>query len=142
VWRNIVLGLLTVMLAGNGVHMLVAPEHWYHSIESVPHTGPFNPHFVRDIGCAYLAAALGTAIGIWRSAWLAPSAGVALAFIGAHASVHLWELATGVDTGEHFGLVDALGIFGPAILIAIVLIAKKGARGPSGPPLAPLKEAA
>jgi hypothetical protein len=121
-WRTIVLAIVAIVLAGNGLHMLLAPEHWYHSLESVPHTGPFNPHFVRDIGCAYLAAALGAAWGIRRPAWIVPTVAVALAFIGAHAGVHLWELASGVDNGEHFGLVDALGVFGPAILLAIVLV--------------------
>jgi len=125
VWRSIVLGIVAVVLAGNGLHMLFAPEHWYHSLESVPHTGPFNPHFVRDIGCAYLAAALGSVWGIRRPAWRVPSAALALAFVGAHADVHLWELATGVDSGEHFGLVDALGVFGPAVLLALVLIAPR-----------------
>ena len=128
-WRNVVLGIVAVVLAGNGLHMLLAPEHWYHSLESVPHTGPFNPHFVRDIGCAYLAAALGAAWSIWRPAWIVPTVALALAFIGAHAGVHLWELATGVDSGEHFGLVDALGVFGPAILLAAVLFAPRRASG-------------
>ena len=128
-WRKVVLGIVTVMLAGNGLHMLLAPEHWYHSLESVPHTGPFNPHFVRDIGCAYLAAALGSAWGIWRPAWILPTVALSFAFIAAHAGVHLWELASGVDTGEHFGLVDAVGVFGPAVLLAIVLIAPQRASG-------------
>jgi hypothetical protein len=37
----------------NGVWMLFAPESWYYHLPAgVPDTGPFNHHFVQDIGAA------------------------------------------------------------------------------------------
>ena len=48
VWSAFGLGLVQAL---NGVLMLLAPEAWYHAVPTVPGTGPFNPHFVRDIGC-------------------------------------------------------------------------------------------
>ena len=54
--------LLAVIGAGsaaNALWMLVGPMHWYTDLPAaVPDTGPFNPHFVRDIGCAF--ATVGT----------------------------------------------------------------------------------
>ena len=56
------LGALAAVTAGNALWMLVAPLHWYHELPAnVPAAGPFNEHFVRDIGCAFavMAVALG-----------------------------------------------------------------------------------
>jgi hypothetical protein len=121
-WRSWLSGAVAAVLAFNGLHMLAAPEHWYGSIESVAHTGPFNGHFVRDIGCAYLAAALGLVCATIRPTWRVPGALTALAFIGAHAGVHAWELATGHHSAAHTGLVDAIGIYGPPLAALAVLV--------------------
>jgi hypothetical protein len=44
----------------NGAWMLSSPFSWYEYLPAaVPHTGPFNSHFVRDIGVAYSVAGLG-----------------------------------------------------------------------------------
>ena len=93
--RKIVTGILIFILVGNGLFMLVAPEAWYHFIPTVPFTGPFNSHFVRDIGCAYLVCGL-------AMVWLArdPVRGGAAALLATlfqslHAGTHLWDLAAG-----------------------------------------------
>jgi hypothetical protein len=53
-------------------------------------TGPFNPHFVRDIGAAYLVTG---ATFLWfafdRDARPAAQAGAA--FLALHALIHLWD---------------------------------------------------
>ena len=41
-------------LLANGLTMLANPDAWYGLLPGVVQTGPFNPHFVRDIGAAYL----------------------------------------------------------------------------------------
>jgi len=56
-----------LLLAANGFLMLFDPAQWYAMVPGVPETGAFNPHFVRDIGAAYVVA--GVAI-----AWLARDA--------------------------------------------------------------------
>ncbi len=44
------------LCVANALWMLAGPMHWYHGVPAaVPDTGPFNRHFVRDIGCAFLA---------------------------------------------------------------------------------------
>jgi hypothetical protein len=57
-----------VFLFGNGLFMLVVPSAWYHFVPGVTHTGPFNQHFIRDIGLIqmFLGAAFG--IGMIRPA--------------------------------------------------------------------------
>ena len=45
--------LLGAAMLGNALWMLAGPMHWYTELPAaVPDTGPFNAHFVRDIGCA------------------------------------------------------------------------------------------
>ncbi len=120
-WLRVLLALTVALLTGNGVHMLFAPEHWYHSIDSVAHTGSFNPHFVRDIGCAYLAAALGLALGMWRREWTVPGAATALVFLGQHGGVHLWEAIAGHGGAAHETWIDWLGIYGPPAVALLAL---------------------
>lgn len=93
--------LIALGLAANGLYMLLAPESWYHAVPTVPHTGPFNPHFVRDIGAAYLVC--GGALA-WLALGRAGGSAAALtggAFLLLHALVHLWDTVAGRATLEH-----------------------------------------
>ena len=118
-----VLGALTALvLVVNGLRMLFEPEGWYQSIPSVPHTGPFNVHFVRDIGCAYLAAALGAALAVWRQPWCVPAGVVALTFLGLHAGVHLWEAATGHASAAYAGVIDTVGVYAPPVVLLLLIV--------------------
>ena len=47
-------GLLGVGLTGNGIFMLASPETWYFAVPGVTSTGPFNQHFLRDIGLIFV----------------------------------------------------------------------------------------
>ena len=58
----IIVALNGLFLFGNGLFMLVAPSAWYHFVPGVTHTGPFNQHFIRDIGLIQMF--LGAAFGI------------------------------------------------------------------------------
>src|ERR1700731_3043762 len=48
--------LQAALLSANGLAMLFAGGWWYGVVPGVTVTGPYNPHFVRDIGAAYLVA--------------------------------------------------------------------------------------
>jgi hypothetical protein len=94
--------------------MLAAPAAWYMAVPGVAETGPFNPHFVRDIGAAYLAAGaplLGLAI--YPAARAAAQAGAA--FLTLHALVHIWDAAAGREH-VHQLLVDLPAVFLPPVL--------------------------
>jgi hypothetical protein len=47
---------LGILSAVNGVFMVVAPAAWYPIVPGVVESGPFNAHFIRDIGAAFLVA--------------------------------------------------------------------------------------
>lgn len=116
---NFLRWLLAAGLAANGLFMLAAPQDWYHAVPGVVFTGPFNPHFVRDIGCAYLVSAGGLA---WRAldpvaGW--PAACVGAGFLALHAFVHIGETIAGL-CGASALLRDVPGVIVPAGL-AIVL---------------------
>ena len=88
--------LLGVAMVANGVFMLVSPTDWYMAVPGVTSTGPFNQHFVRDIGLIFLllggAFLVGTALPRSRVLlWAAASI-----WLSGHALVHLWEGAVGI----------------------------------------------
>lgn len=105
---------LGAALALNGLAMLVMPLGWYEAVPGVTMTGSFNPHFVRDIGAAYLAC--GAAL-----AWFAaraearPAAQVAALFLSLHALVHLWDAVAGREAWSQL-LIDFPGVFLPPAL--------------------------
>ena len=56
-----ILGLAATFFLTGGAYMLIAPGAWYEATPGVPLTGPYNVHFVRDIGLAFLASGAGLA---------------------------------------------------------------------------------
>ena len=103
----------------NGLWMLCFPLSWYTDFPAaIQHTGPFNSHFVRDLGVAYLVVALGFG---WCARYLDRARpvhlGLTLFFLG-HALIHLADLLTGRLPGAHW-LIDAPLVFAPALLLMI-----------------------
>jgi uncharacterized protein YjeT (DUF2065 family) len=109
-WPALVLGAAGVL---NGLYMLVAPEAWYHAVPTVPGTGPFNPHFVRDIGCAYIAAGA-SLVWLWRDAKAWPAALAGSVFFVLHALTHVWDLLAGREEPVHFA-IDTVLVVIPAL---------------------------
>jgi uncharacterized protein YjeT (DUF2065 family) len=108
----ILLGLLALV---NGVFMTIAPESWYWMVPGVPDRGPFNQHFVRDIGINYMligAAFTYGAIYIKHRLvlWLMPTA-----WLAGHAIFHVWEVLVGICGPESL-IVDFGGVTLPALL--------------------------
>jgi len=114
-WRGLAV-LLAVGLAVNGVLMLAAPAGWYAGLPGVIATGPFNGHFVRDIGAAYLAAASGAGWAGWRGnrILLLPAA----AFLCLHAGIHLADTLADGPAGGAALAVELGGVWLPALLAA------------------------
>ena len=112
--RVITTGILGMALTANGLIMLGAPAAWYAAVPGVVETGPFNAHFVRDIGAAYVVAGVALA---WLSTNPAalPAAQAAAAFLTIHAVVHLWDAAAGREHAHQL-LVDLPGVFLPPAL--------------------------
>jgi len=115
--KRIIAGLLATVLGANGVVMLAAGGWWYGAVPGVTMTGPYNPHFVKDIGAAYLVVAGGLA---WRA--LRPGQGqgalvAGAAFLGLHAFIHVADAAMGGHM-THDLVRDFGGVFVPAVLAA------------------------
>jgi AhpD family alkylhydroperoxidase len=107
--------LLAVLLAANAASMLFAAEAWYRSVPGVAATGPFNHHFVGDIGLAFLAAAVALFVGALKPDRLAGFALPAAVFLAGHAILHL----AGYGLHEHAGgtwFTDAVAIHLPALI--------------------------
>jgi hypothetical protein len=120
---RIVAAALALLLGGNGVVMLFDGLWWYGVVPGVTATGPYNPHFVRDIGAAYLVAGLGAAWFAWkpREGW--PALVAAAAFLSLHAAIHVFDAACGTkplaDVIRDFG-----GVYLPTLL-ALAIAARK-----------------
>ncbi len=115
--QRILAAALAGLLGANGLAMLFAGHWWYGAVPGVTATGPYNPHFVEDIGAAYLVVALALA---WRAA--RPSAGqgalvAAAGFLVLHAVIHVVDELSGPDPLAEFSR-DFAGVFLPAILAA------------------------
>lgn len=121
-WIRVIAGVAALGLVANGLDMLLRPLEWYHSLASVEHTGPFNGHFVRDIGVAYLASAVGVGLAAWRPMWLIPAGSVALVFLGVHAGLHVVELVQGHSAAQHAGWVDHVGVYLPPLLLIVWMV--------------------
>ena len=87
--------LLGVAMIANGIFMLVSPEGWYFAVPGAMSTGPFNQHFLRDIGLIFLllggAFLLGAAqprsrVLLWAAASI---------WLSGHALFHFWGVAVG-----------------------------------------------
>ena len=118
---RVIAAALAILLGANGLVMLFAGLWWYNAVPGVTATGPYNPHFVRDIGAAYLVTAGGLG---WfairpREAW--PALIGATAFQTVHVAIHLFDAFRGAMPLADMTR-DFAGVYLPALLtVAIVL---------------------
>lgn len=113
----LILGALAFL--ANALAMLADPAAWYAATPGVTHTGPFNPHFIRDIGLAYLTLSL-----LFAAAAAAPRhafilTGVATLYLALHALLHVWDIAAARLPLDHI-LVDAPGVFLPPLVTGLM----------------------
>jgi hypothetical protein len=126
-WRRWLAGLLGAFNVLNGVVMLADGRHWYHTVPGVVFTGPYNPHFVQDIGATFLAAGLGLIARAWRPQ-LWPAAVVGAGFLVLHAAIHVVMLVgmmLGLCSDEAWPTDIAL-VIAPAALALLVSFPGKG----------------
>ena len=110
--RRSIAAILAVPTLLNGLVMLIAGPFWYGSVPGVTTTGPFNPHFVQDIGVAFLVAGLALAARAWRPRYW-PAALAGAGFLAAHALIHLVAIIGGHD---HEAMFDLFAVVLPAAL--------------------------
>jgi hypothetical protein len=116
--------ILAVFNVTNGLVMLFASSIWWAHVAGARDTGPFNPHFVQDVGAAFTVAGLALAARAWRpDYWPAAVAGVG--FLAAHALIHLAMIATGDD---RHAVEDLLAVIAPAALAVYAAFPAQGER--------------
>ncbi|BBN81493.1 hypothetical protein PA25_14780 [Pseudoalteromonas sp. A25] len=118
--------IMGVLSLANGIFMVISPEPWYWAVPGVAERGPFNQHFIRDlgfiyglIGSSYLCGLLyiSQRVALWclSSAWLV-----------CHAIFHIWEIWVGI-CGPEFFLIDFGGVTLPA-LVSVGLVYRSYSR--------------
>jgi hypothetical protein len=117
---QILVGITALFGLFNGAFMLWDPYGWYHTLPTVRFTGPPNPHFIRDIGLAYLAcsALLIFALVNLRMRWLAAFA--ASIWLAMHGGLHIFEVLKGICAPGQFWQ-DAPIVIGQPLLIWVAL---------------------
>lgn len=122
-----VFALAGAVSLANALWMFAGPLHWYRELPAaVPDTGPFNAHFVRDIGCAF--AAVGAAL-LWAAfapRWRVPLCTVAAIFLAGHALLHVFDTLRGALGSDHWWL-DLPGVYLPAAAVTWGALAARGA---------------
>jgi hypothetical protein len=119
---RVLLLLLGVFHIANGIFMLIAPAEWYMTVPGVTATGPFNPHFILDIGMAFVASGAGLLLGARRNA----SAGATWPAL--HALIHIdgW-LMHGFSADPKIAVSEVVGVVGMAALgVALAWLRLRG----------------
>ena len=120
--------LLGVAAIANGIYMLASPEAWYFAVPGVTTTGPFNQHFVRDIGLIFLFLGGAFLVGAARPELRVAFWAAASIWLSGHALFHFWEVAVGICTADAIPR-DFPAVTLPAIIgIAITLWAMRDSR--------------
>lgn len=115
-------GLLGLFHFVNALAMLVAPRLWFERTPGAAETGPFNPHFVADVGFAFLAGGLAFLSFAWRPRLKLVALG-ASGFLVFHALLHLAGAAQGHT--HHLG-VELAAIALPAAVGLFITWPAKG----------------
>ena len=114
---RIVAGLLGAFLAANAVAMLMASQHWYLAVPGVPATGPYNGHFIHDIGAVYLVIAASLGWFAWRPAQGWGALVAAATWLVLHGLIHVHDAILSPTCG-HDLVRDLPGVFAPALIAA------------------------
>jgi hypothetical protein len=121
----LILGLLSFF---NGSWMLVSPESWYTDLPAgVPDTGPYNGHFIRDLGLVFVMIAFGFFWCTHRPSRSWPVLFVITIFFSGHAVLHLLDLFTSRLPHSHWTM-DTPAVFLPAALLIALTIKTKPAK--------------
>lgn len=113
--------LLGIGALFNGTFMLIDPANWYFAVPGVTTSGPFNQHFIRDIGMIYGFIGLCLIGGAAMPAQRAFLWGIGTIWLAAHALFHIWEVAVGICGPEKL-LIDFPAVLLPPAITAFMTL--------------------
>ena len=132
--RQVCIALAVILGIGalaNGGFMLVSPTGWYFAVPGVTTTGPFNQHFIRDIGIIFLFLGAAFLAGAARPEFRIVLWGAASLWLCCHALFHFWEVAVGI-CGSSALVRDFPAVTLPALIgVALTLWAIRDRRAAS-----------
>ena len=132
--RQVCIALAVILGIGalaNGGFMLVSPTGWYFAVPGVTTTGPFNQHFIRDIGIIFLFLGAAFLTGAARPEFRIVLWSAASLWLCCHALFHFWEVAVGI-CGSSALVRDFPAVTLPALIgIALTLWAVRDRRAAS-----------
>jgi hypothetical protein len=116
------LAFVAVTSAANALWMLADPAHWYSDLPAaVPDTGPYNEHFVRDIGVAFVTMAIAFGWAALVPRWRRPLVAVGTVFFAGHALLHAFDTLRGALDADHW-LLDLPAVYLPAVVLVPVAV--------------------
>jgi hypothetical protein len=116
-WGFVVFYLLT------GLYVAVSPHEFYENAPGVTDTGPYNMHFIRDVGFAFVVSALGIAYGLARR--LKPLIIFGTAWLAMHGLFHLILWFIHSDPTSESSLIDLVIVVLPAAVVTYLCITYK-----------------
>jgi len=129
-----ILAVVALIALLNGLFMLSDPGGWYNFVDTVKATGPANPHFIKDIGLAYIASAMMIGFAVANPALRWGSALIGNLWLAAHGVLHIYEVLAGICGPDIFWR-DAPGVLGPPILVFAAIAIQLGRERVSPVPL-------
>lgn len=114
---RVISALLGLIYVGDAAFTLIAPHAWFAVVSGVADAGPYNQHFVRDIGAVALVVGL---VLVWHAiAKRPPVSGlwVVAGLFSFHALIHLAELFAGERTLRAALEQDLGAVHVPALVV-------------------------
>jgi hypothetical protein len=110
------LGVLWIL---TGVSIFADPMHFYEIVPGLKLMGPFNMHFIRDMGLAFVASGGALAWGAYVSARRLAYAGIAWPSLHALFHVQIWG-HRGFPLDGIFAF-DLVAVIGPPLLALLAM---------------------
>lgn len=117
---RVVLWAFAVYYLLTGLYIAIAPLDFYLSAPGVEATGPYNMHFIRDVGFAFTVCALALGYGLYRRDKAVLVFGALWLFVHGLFHLALWLLH-----GMHLdgpALIDAVLVSVPAIVLFVLCL--------------------
>ena len=111
--RALLIGLGAIWCS-TGLYVFIAPEAFYQNTPGLSLMGPYNGHFIRDVGLAFLASGGATTYGALRGERRLALGGVAWPFLHALFHLQIWG-----HRGFPFDAIfafDVVAVITPAML--------------------------
>ena len=116
-WGLVVFYLIT------GLYISIAPFSFYTTGPGVADTGPYNMHFLRDVGFAFTVSAVGLGYGLLRQ--LKPLILFGAAWLVIHGGFHLVLWLVHDHPTSMPALIDLAIVVLPAVLLCYLVLTYK-----------------